>query len=112
MKTPHKKCFSRDIYSRFAKYAAVKPTIVESKAAFDSSVSVGIQFCSFLHILLLFDITVFRPKMEAVSPRRKSMRIVFMADRIRSGEFNGSVRLAARSPITLSMEISCGAMCD
>ena len=56
------------------------------------------------------DITVFRPKMEAVSPRRKSMRIVFMADRIRSGEFNGSVRLAARSPITLSMGISIGAI--
>ena len=38
------------------------------------------------------------------------MRIVFMADRIRSGEFNGSVRLAARSPITLSMRISIGAI--
>ena len=59
---------------------------------------------------MLFDITVFRPKMEAVSPRRKSMRIVFMADRIRSGEFNGSVRLAARSPITLSMGISIDAI--
>ena len=59
---------------------------------------------------MFFDITVFRPKMEAVSPRRKSMRIVFMADRIRSGEFNGSVRLAAMSPITLSMGISRGAI--
>ena len=51
VKTPHKKCFSRDIYSRFAKYAAVKPTIVESKAAFESNVSVAIQFCCFLHIV-------------------------------------------------------------
>jgi len=38
------------------------------------------------------------------------MRIVFMADRIRSGEFNGSTRLAARSPITASMGISRGAI--
>ena len=38
------------------------------------------------------------------------MRTVFMADRVRSGEFNGSTRLAARSPITLSMGISRGAI--
>ena len=38
------------------------------------------------------------------------MRIVFMADRVRSGEFNGSTRLAARSPITASMGISRGAI--
>ena len=48
--------------------------------------------------------------MEAVSPRSKSARIILMADRIRSGEFNGSVRLAARSPITSSMGISSGAI--
>ena len=46
--------------------------------------------------------------MEAVSPRSRSMRIFHMADRVRSGEFNGSAYLAARSPITSSMGISRG----
>ena len=38
------------------------------------------------------------------------MRIVHMADRVRSGEFKGSAYLAAKSPITSSMGISSGAI--
>jgi hypothetical protein len=37
------------------------------------------------------------------------MRIFFMTDRARSGEFKGSAWLAARSPIMSSMGISRGA---
>ena len=38
------------------------------------------------------------------------MRIIHMADRVRSGEFKGSAWLAAKSPITSSMGISRGAI--
>jgi hypothetical protein len=45
--------------------------------------------------------------MEAGIPRRKSARCLYG---LRSGEFEGSAWLAARSPITPSMEIARGAI--